>query len=183
MRTLKTIALASALATLAAADTGGANPADTAADHPDDAQAKAAAEKKAAANVAESDADGDGKLRYRVAVEFHDTTTGRVRRKGRTVKADAERAAVLLAARVINPTPLEADEADDEGEDDDNADAGTNTNAIAPATVGGVVDEAVIVENGGGATVTDGQRHGKLPGSALTTDNVPAVVKGGGKRS
>lgn len=160
------------------------NPADAAAPHPDDAKATAKAQKTADTNVADHDGDGDGKLRYRVAVEFHDTTTGRLRRKGRTVKADADRAAVLLAAGVIHGTPLEADEPDDEGDDAEgqNADTGVNENAIAPATVGGPVDAAVIADQGAGAAVTDGQRDGTLPG-ALTTGDAPAIVsgKGGGK--
>jgi len=172
-----------ATAALAAAEpstSSTANPADKAAPDADTAKARKAAAKTADANVDAHDTDGDGKLRYRVTTEFHDTTTGKVRKKGRTVKADAERAAVLIAAKVIDPTPLEADAADAD-DDDDNADPAVNTNAVAPATVGGPVDQAVIADRGEGAPVTDGNRDGTLP-KALSTTDAPAIVKGkGGK--
>lgn len=162
--TLSALALSGlAACALSPADTGGINPADTAAPHPDDAAKAKAAAKTAAANTAAADANGDGKLRYRIVAEFHDTTTGRPRKKGRTVLADEDRAAQLIAAGVVDPTPVDEDAADEDADEGDNADAGTNTNAVAPGTVGGVVDEAVIVEGGAGATVTD---------------DVPAVITG-----
>lgn len=154
-----------------------ANPADKAAPAPDTAKARKDAAATADANVEAHDKDGDGKLLYRVTTEFHDTTTGKVRKKGRTVKANAIRAAQLIAAKVIDPTPLEAD-AEDEDDGDDNADPAVNTRAVAPATVGGVVDDAVIRDRGEGAPVTDGNRDGKLPG-VVGTGDVPAVVTGG----
>lgn len=194
MKRLHTLTSGLALAALAAsADTGAAtaaaaaatpstsptaNPADKAAPHPDDAKAAAAAATTADDNVADHDADGDGKLRYRVVVEFHDTTTGKTRKKGRTVKADAIRAAQLIAAKVVSETPLEADEPDDEGDDAADVDPTRNANPVAPATVGGPVDQAVIADRGEGAPVTDGNRDGVLP-KALSATDAPAIVKGG----
>lgn len=185
MKRLHSLNVGLAAALLAAADTAGVNPADTAAAHPDDAKKADKAKKAADANVEAADANGDGKLRYRIVAEFHDTTTGRTRKKGRTVLADAERAAQLIAAGVVDKTPLAEDDPDQAEDDDapDNADPAVNTNAIAPATVGGVVDDAVVREVGTGAAVTDGDREGKLP-KALTTGDAPAIVTGkGGKAS
>lgn len=182
LHTLAALSGLSLAAAAASADTGGQNPADKAAPHPDDAKAAADAKKTADANVAAADANGDGKLKYRVRAEFHDTTTGRTRKKGRALTATAERAAVLLAAGVIDPDPLHEDDPDQLEDDPDtqNADPGVNTVQVAPATVGGVVDQAVIVAAGEGAAVTDGQREGTLP-AALTTDDVPAIVTGKGR--
>lgn len=178
MKRLHTLAAAGlALAALAPDDTAASAGTTKPADDPKPETTKDAKSSKAA-DKAEAPED-DGKARYRITAEFADTTTGRVRKKGRTLTATAKRAEQLIAARVIDPTPLD-DDADDQDDDDQNADVGVNTNAVAPATVGGVVDAAVIADRGEGAAVTDGHRDGKLP-DAVTTGDAPAIVTGKGK--
>jgi hypothetical protein len=135
------------------------------------------AEPKAASKAAKAEAE---KARYRITADFHDTTTGKLRKKGRIIEATGARAAQLAAAKVIavdaqgNPDTLD-DDAEDEGVDGDGDGADSNLNeppAIAPVGVDGPVDEAVLHVLGDAAGVTDGDR-------TLSTDKVPGIVTGG----
>jgi hypothetical protein len=136
-----------------------------------DAAASAEAVKKTvkeAAKAAEPET-----AEYRITADFHDTTTGKLRKKGRKVRATEARRDQLVAAKVINPEPLD-DDAEDEGDDDDGDGTDSNLNnpnALAPVGVDGPVDDAVLHVLGDAAGITDGS-------TALSTAAVPAIVTG-----
>lgn len=135
----------------------------------DKAQAKADA-KAAAAEAAEKD-------RYRILHDFHDTTTGRLRKAGKTLLATEARAAALVAAGVIDPDAVDDDDDDDSDAEQEReaAEAAARAAAnVAPVGVDGPVDEAVA------RTIADGDQTGVTTGGkALSTKRVPGVITGG----
>ena len=179
-----TAALCVAMASDAAAETGGgAGPADT------EAANAAAAEGTAALAEAEKSAGaGTGeKSSYRVKSDFHDTTTGRMRKAGRVLKATDKRAAQLAAAKVIETDedgkalPIDEDEDEDDGEESvftRQEDLSEATRAavdgrVAPVGLDGPVDEAVVREVAeNDLDTTDGM------GTSLTAGKVPGIVTG-----
>lgn len=194
-------ALCIAMASDAAAETGGgASAAD--APKPGDAvpvtdamkaeEAANAAAAKGTADLAAAEksagAGADEKSSYRVKSDFHDTTTGRLRKAGRVLKATDKRAAQLAAARVIETDadgkalPIEdEDEDEDDGEesvftrqeDFSQATRDAVEGKVAPVGLDGPVDEAVAREVAEqGLATTDGGA------STMKTSAVPAVITG-----
>ena len=154
-------ALCVAMASDAAAETGGgastaaaAGDPNTPAETPQEAAAAAAAAEKSAG------AGADEKSSYRVKSDFHDTTTGRLRKAGRILKATTARAAQLAAARVIetdergDAKPVDTDEDEDDGEESvftrqEDLSAETRdavAGKVAPVGLDGPIDEAVVRE-------------------------------------
>lgn len=189
-------ALCIAMASDAAAETGGGASAaagDPNAPNPSDAvQVTEAMKAEEAANAAAAEktarAGADEKSSYRIKSDFHDTTTGRLRKAGRIVKADDKRAAQLAAARVIETDadgkalPIEdEDEDEDDGEesvftrqeDFSQATRDAVDGKVAPVGLDGPIDEAVAREVAEqGLATTDGGA------STMKTSAVPAVITG-----
>jgi len=184
-------ALCVTMASDAAAETGGgAGPATTDPKPGDAVQVTDAA--KAAEAEKPAGAGADEKSSYRVKSDFHDTTTGRLRKAGRVLKATDKRAAQLAAAKVIETDedgkalPIDDDEDEDDGEEsvftrqEDLSQATRDAvdGKVAPVGLDGPVDEAVVREVAEqGLDTTDGGM-----GTSLTAGKVPGVVSGNKSR-
>lgn len=193
-------ALCVTMASDAAAETGGgAGPAATDPKPGDAVQVTDAMKAEEAANAAKAaeteksaGAGADEKSSYRVKSDFHDTTTGRLRKAGRVLKATDKRAAQLAAAKVIETDedgkamPIDDDEDEDDGEEsvftrqEDLSQATRDAvdGKVAPVGLDGPVDEAVAREVAEqGLDTTDGGM-----GTSLTAGKVPGVVTGNKNR-
>lgn len=164
-------------------------PKDEAAAGDGKAEAKAARAAAKEAKKAKGDDDDEPKSRYEILHDFHDTTTGRTRKKGRTLLATEKRAGVLDAAGVIDkgePLPDDDDDDDDDAAQDaaEEAEAAKTRQAqVAPVGLDGPVDQAVAVTV---SSSDNGVVNASEPGNpaadssrVVDTTRVPAVVTGG----
>lgn len=153
------------------------------------AKAKEEAEAEAVAAKAkeEAPAPAEGVKIYRVKYDFHDTTTGTMRKAGRTLRATPSRAKVLDQARVLERDADGPVEVAEEDEDDHEGEESVYTlqeaaservrqrvgGHVAPVNPEGPVDEAVAIEvEENGAEVLGGMK------TSLTAENVPDVISG-----
>lgn len=153
------------------------------------AKAKEEAEAEAATAKAkeEAPASAEGVKIYRVKYDFHDTTTGTMRKAGRTLRATPSRAKVLDQARVLERDADGPVEVAEEDEDDHEGEESVYTlqeaaservrqrvgGHVAPVNPEGPVDEAVAIEvEESGAEVLGGMK------TSLTAENVPDVISG-----
>lgn len=190
-----TAALCVAMASDAAAETGGGAGPAASDQTPAETETANAAAAEGTAALAEAEksagAGADEKSSYRVKSDFHDTTTGRMRKAGRVLKATDKRAAQLAAAKVIETDedgkalPIDDDEDEDDGEEsvfsrqEDLSQATRDAveGKVAPVGLDGPVDEAVAREVAEqGLDTTDGM------GTSLTAGKVPGVVSGNKSR-